>query len=62
MVYSTDRKLTLSAWLKKHREAEYKVPLKLQKFLFLVLSSKLCMRFFLGYFREPFSVSNIEVA
>ncbi len=34
MVYSTDRKLTLSAWLKKHREAEYKVPLKLQKFLF----------------------------
>ena len=28
----------------------------------LGLSSKLCMRFFLGYFREPFSVSNIEVA
>ena len=34
MVYSNARKLTLSAWLKKHREAEYKIPLKLQKFLF----------------------------
>ncbi len=26
------------------------------------LSSKLCMRFLLCYFREPFSVSNVEVA
>lgn len=34
MIYSNARKLTLSAWLKKHREAEYKIPLKLQKFLF----------------------------
>ena len=34
MVYSNERKLTLSAWLKKHREAEYNIPLKLQKFLF----------------------------
>ena len=34
MVYSNSRKLTLSAWLKVHREAEYNTPLKLQKFLF----------------------------
>ena len=34
MVYSNSRKLTLSAWLKIHREAEYNTPLKLQKFLF----------------------------
>ncbi len=35
MTFSNVRKLTLSAWLKKNREAEYKKPLKLQKFLFL---------------------------
>lgn len=34
MVYSNARKLTLSAWLKRHREAEYNIHLKLQKFLF----------------------------
>ena len=34
MVYSNERKLTLSAWLKRHRKAEYDIPLKLQKFLF----------------------------
>ena len=34
MIYSNARKLTLSAWLKRHRKAEYDIPLKLQKFLF----------------------------
>ena len=34
MIYSNSRKLTLSAWLKIYREAEYNTPLKLQKFLF----------------------------
>ena len=36
MVYSNERKLTLSAWLKRHREADYNVPLKLQKLLRIV--------------------------
>lgn len=35
MIYSHERKLCLSGWLKKHHEAEYNTPLKLQKFLFL---------------------------
>lgn len=34
MVSSNSRKLTLSAWLKKHRESEYNSPQKLQNFLF----------------------------
>ena len=35
MVYSDDRKLALSGWLKKHNPTSYEAPLKLQKFLFL---------------------------
>lgn len=35
MIYSNDRKLCLSGWLKKYNEAEYNNPLKLQKFLLL---------------------------
>ena len=40
MVYSNARKLTLSAWLKRHREADYNVPLKLQKLLRIVGAGK----------------------
>lgn len=35
MIYSNERKLCLSGWLKKHHEPEYNTPLKLQKFLLL---------------------------
>lgn len=34
MIYSNERKLTLSAWLKNTHRVEYEIPLKLQKFLF----------------------------
>ncbi len=34
MIYSNDRKLCLSGWLKNNSEQEYETPLKLQKFLF----------------------------
>ncbi len=41
MIYSTERKLNLSGWLKKNDEATYNSPLKLQKFLlFYELLSK----------------------
>lgn len=33
MVYSNERKLCLSGWLKVNSETEYNTPLKLQKFL-----------------------------
>lgn len=33
MIYSNERKLSLSGWLMKNFEAEYNTPLKLQKFL-----------------------------
>lgn len=35
MIYSNERKLCLSGWLKHHHEREYDNPLKLQKFLLL---------------------------
>lgn len=35
MIYSNERKLCLSGWLKKNNEIEYNTPLKLQKFLLL---------------------------
>jgi len=35
MIYSNDRKLCLSGWLKKNSEISYNTPLKLQKFLLL---------------------------
>ena len=35
MIYSNERKLCLSGWLKENSEAEYNKPLKLQKFLLL---------------------------
>jgi len=35
MIYSNERKLSLSAWLKNNNPQEYASPLKLQKFLFL---------------------------
>ena len=34
MIYSNDRKIELSGWLKAHDEDSYNDPLKLQKFLF----------------------------
>ncbi len=33
MIYSNNRKLSLSGWLKQNYENEYNMPLKLQKFL-----------------------------
>lgn len=35
MIYSNNRKLCLSGWLKQNNEQEYNTPLKLQKFLLL---------------------------
>lgn len=35
MIYSNERKLCLSGWLKQHHEREYNNPLKLQKYLLL---------------------------
>lgn len=35
MIYSNERKLCLSGWLKENSEASYNTPLKLQKFLLL---------------------------
>lgn len=35
MIYSNDRKLCLSGWLRKNSKVEYDTPLKLQKFLLL---------------------------
>lgn len=35
MIYSNDRKLALSGWLKQNSPKEYNTPLKLQKFLLL---------------------------
>ena len=34
MIFSNERKLTLSAWLRNNHRVEYEIPLKLQKFLF----------------------------
>lgn len=34
MIYSNERKLSLSGWLKKNNKISYETPLKLQKFLF----------------------------
>lgn len=34
MIYSNERKLSLSGWLKKNNNISYETPLKLQKFLF----------------------------
>lgn len=43
MIYSNERKLCLSGWLKKNNEVDYNTPLKLQKFLLLYEAfSKTC--------------------
>lgn len=59
MIYSNDRKLQLSGWLKKNGDAEYNSPLKLQKFLFLyecftkTSGEKADFSFLKGYKRGP---------
>lgn len=39
MIYSDERKLTISGWLKKYDHVSYEIPLKLQKFLFFYESA-----------------------
>lgn len=39
MIYSDERKLTISGWLKKYDHISYEIPLKLQKFLFFYESA-----------------------
>ena len=39
MIYSDNRKLALSGWLKENDYSSYVVPLKLQKFLFFYESA-----------------------
>lgn len=59
MIYSNDRKLSLSGWLRQNRKTEYNTALKLQKFLLLyecftkACGEKADFEYLRGYRRGP---------